>query len=138
MNEPLYIFDIDGTLAIMKNRDPYDWANVKNDALNLSVFRCLQALRQSGCKIAIFTGRDGCCEDLTKEWLSEYGVGYDYFAIRPTGDKRPDDIVKLEMFEEMQAKHKFYVLGVFDDRDKVVKMWRERGLQCFQVDYGDF
>jgi hypothetical protein len=26
----------------------------------------------------------------------------------------------------------------FDDRDRVVKMWREEGIRCFQVDYGDF
>lgn len=138
MKEPLYIFDIDGTLAIKKDRSPYHWSKVKEDALNLGVFRCLQALRRSGCKIAIFTGRDGCCEDLTKEWLEEYGVKYDYFAIRPAGDTRPDDVVKKEMFDKMQTEHDFYILGVFDDRDRVVKMWREIGLQCFQVNYGDF
>jgi hypothetical protein len=30
------------------------------------------------------------------------------------------------------------VLCVFDDRDKVVKMWRENGINCFQVAPGDF
>jgi hypothetical protein len=138
MKEPLYIFDIDGTLAIRSDRSPYDWDRVKEDSLNLSVFRCLQALSQNGCNIAIFTGRDGCCENLTREWLLEYGVSYDYFAIRTTGDKRPDDIVKREMFDKMQQEYDFYVMGVFDDRDRVVKMWRELGLQCYQVNYGNF
>jgi len=27
---------------------------------------------------------------------------------------------------------------VFDDRDKVVKMWRNQGLRCCQVAEGDF
>jgi hypothetical protein len=26
----------------------------------------------------------------------------------------------------------------FDDRDKVVKMWRDNGIICFQVAPGDF
>jgi len=27
---------------------------------------------------------------------------------------------------------------VFDDRDRVVKMWRENGIRCFQVAEGNF
>jgi hypothetical protein len=30
------------------------------------------------------------------------------------------------------------ILCVFDDRDKVVKMWRDNGITCMQVNYGDF
>jgi hypothetical protein len=30
------------------------------------------------------------------------------------------------------------VVAVFDDRDKVVNMWRENGLTCMQVAYGNF
>ena len=30
------------------------------------------------------------------------------------------------------------ILCVFDDRTKVVNMWRENGLSCFQVAPGDF
>jgi hypothetical protein len=30
------------------------------------------------------------------------------------------------------------ILCVFDDRDKVVKMWRENGISCFQVAEGSF
>ena len=30
------------------------------------------------------------------------------------------------------------VLLVLDDRDQVAKMWRDMGLTCFQVNYGDF
>ena len=28
--------------------------------------------------------------------------------------------------------------AVYDDRNKVVAMWREEGIQCFQVALGDF
>jgi len=30
------------------------------------------------------------------------------------------------------------ILCVFDDRQKVVDMWRKNGITCFQVNYGDF
>ena len=30
------------------------------------------------------------------------------------------------------------IFCIFDDRDKVVKMWREEGLTCMQVAPGDF
>jgi len=30
------------------------------------------------------------------------------------------------------------ILCTFDDRDKVVKMWRDNGITCMQVNYGDF
>ena len=30
------------------------------------------------------------------------------------------------------------VVCSFDDRDKVVQMWRDNGITCFQVNYGNF
>jgi hypothetical protein len=30
------------------------------------------------------------------------------------------------------------ILCVFDDRQKVVDMWRDNGIDCFQVAPGDF
>ena len=57
--------------------------------------------------------------------------------MRRTKDYRSDDIVKKEMLDEMRAIGYNPTL-VFDDRDRVVKMWRENGLRCFQVAEGDF
>jgi hypothetical protein len=57
--------------------------------------------------------------------------------MRKHNDYRSDDIVKKEMyFEYIQPKYN--VVCVFDDRDKVVKMWRDLGILCCQVYYGDF
>ena len=53
--------------------------------------------------------------------------------------------VKKERFmctmEIRMQEHNFdigNVLGVFEDRDRVVKMWRDLGITCFQVAEGDF
>ena len=42
-----------------------------------------------------------------------------------------------ELYEKY-IKDSYNVLCVFDDRQKVVDMWREEGLLCCQVYYGDF
>ena len=57
--------------------------------------------------------------------------------MRSTKDNRPDDIVKKELLDKMREEGYNPIL-VFDDRDSVVKMWRENGIPTFQVNYGDF
>jgi hypothetical protein len=57
--------------------------------------------------------------------------------MRKLGDRRDDDIVKFELLEQIYEMGYEPVL-VFDDRDRVVKMWRAAGLRCFQVAPGDF
>ena len=60
-----------------------------------------------------------------------------HIFMRKEGDSRNDGIIKTEIFDE-HIKDKFYVCAVFDDRDRVVKAWRDIGLLCLQVNYGDF
>ena len=57
--------------------------------------------------------------------------------MRDTGDGRPDNVVKLEIFDR-EVRERYNVVGVFDDRNKVVSMWRSLGLTVFQVADGDF
>jgi hypothetical protein len=57
--------------------------------------------------------------------------------MRPQGSHTPDDVLKKAWLDELQAEGKS-VMCVFDDRDKVVKMWRDNGITCMQVNYGDF
>lgn len=131
-----FIFDIDGTLAKMNDRSPFDWDKVNTDIINEPVVRLLDDLSKLNYNIIIFTGRDGICEEKTKKWLADNNIFYDYFAIRKTGDNRKDAIVKKEFFDEV--KNKYNILGVFDDRKQVVEMWRSIGLTCYQVNEGNF
>ena len=39
---------------------------------------------------------------------------------------------------EQEIKDKYDVIGVFEDRDSCVKMWRALGLTCFQVADGSY
>lgn len=132
-----YIFDIDGTLAKMGNRSPYDWSRVGEDSLNEHVALILDAVKDKGAKIIIMTGRDASCHEETAKWLDFHDIDADFMGMRDVGDKRADAIVKREIYEE-NIKDKFNVLGVFDDRNSVIDLWRSLGLTCFQVNYGAF
>ena len=132
-----YIFDIDGTLAIMKDRSPFDWSRVGEDDINKDVARCLAHLQSNGAQIIILSGRDAVCKEETMKWLNKWFVSYDHLWMRAEGDNRKDDIVKKELYENNIAG-KFNVYGVFDDRNQVVSLWRSLGLTCFQVAEGNF
>ena len=57
--------------------------------------------------------------------------------MRPTGDYRTDTEWKRECYESY-IKPVYDVRLVLDDRASVVAMWRELGLECWQVAEGDF
>jgi hypothetical protein len=57
--------------------------------------------------------------------------------MRPKNDYRKDSLIKEEIYVN-NIKNKYNVIAVYDDRDQVVKKWRELGIKCFQVDYGNF
>lgn len=133
-----YIFDIDGTLAHMKDRSPYEWDRVGEDSVDEDVANILDSLKEkSQTNIFIVSGRDSVCQMETEKWLDDNEIKYDKIFMRPTGDKRPDTDVKREIYEN-NIRGKYNVLGVFDDRDSVVQLWRSLGLKCFQVEYGAF
>jgi predicted kinase len=134
--EKAIIWDIDGTLAKMVGRNPFDLSRVKEDIVHKPVFECYKAMKAAGFKTIIFSGRDGVCEEDTKEWLDKNDIQYDYFDMRTAGDNRPDTIVKSELFDKI--KHIYNVVFVVDDREAVASQWRNLGLTCFQVDYGMF
>jgi len=131
------IVDIDGTLAHTSGkRGWYDYDKVHLDDLDECVARIVNDLSNKYLVI-IVTGRDVDCRSETEGWLDSKGVVWNFLFMRKSGDKRKDSIVKEEIFWSEIAE-RFNVVGVFDDRGQVVKCWRDLGLKCFQVDYGNF
>lgn len=132
-----YIFDIDGTLALMNGRRPYDWDKVGTDVINAPVVEIANMLYDAGNQIIILSGRDGSSYEMTDEWLAKHKIDYHQFYMREAGDNRKDWIIKRELFDDYVRPY-YNVRGVFDDRDQVVHLWRAMGLPCFQVGYGPF
>ena len=121
------IIDVDGTLATMKNRSPYDWSKVKNDGLRSHIRTMATVYSAAGYSIIIVTGRDGSAECDTREWLIDYDIPFDEFYIRPEGDNRKDYIIKQEIYEDY-IKDNYNVMLVVDDRPQVIRMWRRLGI----------
>ncbi len=133
---PAYIFDIDGTLAIMNGRSPYDYSRVIEDLPNEPVIYLNRRLAVKHNNI-IVSGRPDSCRKETEEWLNKNWIFWTELHMRKTWDDRNDAIIKREIAEELILP-KYYVLGVFDDRDRVVKMFRELWLLVCQVFYWKF
>lgn len=135
MSNSYIIVDIDGTIAFRGERDPYCWEDVINDEPNKPIISLIMQLEQWNDLIFV-SGRKDLCRNDTITWLNKYGFDDFELHMRRADDYRSDEIVKKEIYE----KHIYprQVRWVFDDRDKVVKMWRELGLTCLQVAEGDF
>lgn len=132
------LVDLDGTLALKSDRSPFDWHRVGEDAPNPPVVDLVRALHLTGEKIIVMSGRDSVCRQESEQWLADHVVpGLELF-MRPEGDQRRDDIVKLELFNQ-HIRGRYNVKFVLDDRQRVVDMWRRvLGLTALQVAPGDF
>lgn len=132
------LVDIDGTVALMNGRSPYDMTRVGEDLPNAAVIAAVRAMHAAGHGVVFCSGRDDSCRAETQAWLELYvGVPYEALFMRAQGDSRKDAIVKREIFDT-EIRDRWRVVGVFDDRQQVVRMWRELGLTVFQVAEGDF
>lgn len=138
MTPKAIICDIDGTLAYMGQRKPYDFENVDQDEVKHATAESVRVFYNAGYWIILFSGREDSSKGKTAAWLKRNDIPYHELHMRKTRDLRKDALVKKELYETHVAD-KYNVLLVLDDRDQVVKMWREElNLPCFQVDYGNF
>lgn len=131
------IVDIDGTLAHMTDRSPYDWSKVGEDEIDKTILRLVNTLFLNNLEVIVISGRDDVCRQETIKWLRDNGVSFNKLFMRANLDSRKDNVVKREIFER-EIKSNYRVEFVLDDRNQVVEMWRSLGLKCLQVEDGDF
>ena len=148
------IFDLDGTLALIddrrtlstKDNGKIDWDiffdpnNINLDKPNQPVIKVAQMFKDSGFRIVILSGRLKTTKDVTKKWLENFNVQFDVLKMRPDNKQfkfMSDDDLKQGWLDTLFT-NKEDVFAVFDDRNKVVDMWRSNGLNVFQVAEGDF
>lgn len=146
---PLYIFDLDGTLALIDHRRHHvegpkkDWPAFYRDCVNdvpnkavISVLRIIEG--DTDNDIWIWSGRSNEVKFETIEWLRKHGIRYHYLRMRTAGDYTPDDTLKMSWYTDISPDDRFRLVATFDDRDRMVKAWRAAGVTCFQVAPGDF
>ena len=131
------ICDIDGTLAHnLSGRNIYDYSRIKEDTPDPLVCAVIDALDftfgDDYLDIIIVSGRDDSCQKETEEWLENNDIPYTALLMRQTGDKRDDAIVKEELYHKY-IEPNYCVLGVIDDRNRVVRKWESLGLKVMKV-----
>ena len=153
LNRNCAIFDIDGTLADCgwraklldhanyhansKERWAAFFAGIPHDKPIMPVVDLVHMHRIIGRSIVLATGRSESNRAATMAWLAKYAIPYDALYMRASDCFRPDDIVKGEILDRILADGWLPQI-VFDDRQTVVDMWRERGLVCAQVAKGNY
>lgn len=132
------VSDLDGTLALHEGvRNVYDGSRCHLDRVNEPVADIL-CRYSSDITIVYMSGRDDTWRPQTLQFLEANGLPFHgHLYMRDAKDKRKDNIVKQELFDQ-HVRGNFNVLFVLDDRDAVVKLWRDVGLTCLQVNYGAF
>jgi hypothetical protein len=142
-----YIFDIDGTLANADHRlhhiqkTPKDWDSffgaqyLDREHRHIVGVALLLAMTT---KIVFCSGRPETYRETTRAWLNRSGFDPESpLYMRPANDRRDDDIIKSELLDRIILDG-FDPIMAFDDRDRVVAMWRARGVPCAQVAPGNF
>ena len=131
--------DMDGTLALLNGRSPYNASTSDEDLLNEPIAEIVKRFQEGGHEIIFLTGREERYRDPSVRFIEKHlGADFPYELImRPDNDMRKDSIIKRELLE-LFILPRFYVDFVLDDRNQVVDMWRGLGFTCLQVDYGDF
>lgn len=135
---PALIVDLDGTISLLKSRDPFDASTCEEDDVNEPIQSIIN--RFPDYKIIFCSGREDKYREQTLRFLkNKCKFSWTDFALlmRKTGDFRKDSIIKEELFNE-RIKDNYYVEFVLDDRQQVCDKWRELGLTCLQVAPGDF
>lgn len=138
----IVIFDIDGTLANIDHRlhhvkdKPKNWPAfdkaIPDDEPVLPVVEVLKSLYRTPYPIMLCSGRSEQTRGRTVDWLDKHNI-IDYvfqLRMREDGDYRADDIIKSEMLDGILADG-YNPMMVFDDRPRVVNMWRDRGYYVF-------
>ena len=160
----MIIFDLDGTLANCEHRrhfvDYNKWIGKQTIGSDLSKFKPDWKAFYEACdkdepimpviehyRMQIFHGKEVCiwsgrCESVrekTLRWLHNNSVGTSHIKelkMRPIGDHTPDDQLKERWLDEALAEGKT-IEYVFDDRPKVVRMWRKHGIFVFNCAQSD-
>ena len=135
------VVDIDGTVAKMHNRGPFDWHKVGNDHPRVEILNLIRAMSaDSNVHVIFLSGRDSICEGDTREWLKKHCDVHEYeLFMRKRNDMRKDRIIKEELFWAHVAP-RYNVMFAIDDRRQMVHFWNDIGVTLLNVGnpYDDF
>ena len=148
------IVDLDGTLALAKDRGWYEYQKCEADEVVEPIRLIAHGLLKAGVveHVLFLTGRENSGYDAAKRWLKDKAhfdfrktsISIDdhtgepiespmfHLLMKQIGDHRPDVETKRELFDN-HVRDKYYVVAVFEDRPRVIRMWNDLGLFVLAV-----
>jgi hypothetical protein len=145
------VVDIDGTVSIVGDRvrhlseKPCNWdgfySRCSEDEPNITVVELVRNLLLVGYGIVYMSGRRDTERFDTEMWLSAFGIESNLLFMRKAGDFRHDTEIKPELMKQFQKEvgcTNDDIAFILEDRNSMVKKWRELGFTCLQVAEGDF
>jgi phosphoglycolate phosphatase-like HAD superfamily hydrolase len=148
MGKPIYIFDLDGVLACHRHRlchisvKVIDYEKFYRECIHDSpiqnVIRTFQRLRKSGAEMWIWTGRSDMVAEETIMWLKINGCSPHQLRMRSNGDHKKGWELKKQWLDSLPMDKYKRIAAVFEDRMRVVDMWRYHGITCFQNVNGEY
>jgi hypothetical protein len=154
------VFDLDDTLADSSPRvakylyepghyadpayrikDP-DWdaffAECYNDRVIFPIAEIFRHLNKPGNRVEIWSARCASVRDATERWLYAQRLMPAQLLMRADGDRTDDHLLKERWLLSAINERNFYPDLVFEDRTRLVNMYRSHGIRCIQVANGDF
>lgn len=133
------ICDLDGTLCLFDN-NPYDRDFSKdkcNEAVKIIIRDYYRGIEHydNNIQIIFLSGRDNKFREVTNNWIKEHlpFLKPQHYSLymRPTGDSRPDTVLKKEMFDVV-IKDRYNIDFILDDRKKICEMWFWMNIPVFR------
>ena len=143
-NKGYILCDLDGTLCDIRHRLQYAQGETKNwtaffsgisgDTIYDDVMTKLIGFFDQGYEIILVSARPDTYRQETTQWLADNDVPYLTLIMRKGGDKREDSVVKQQILDTY-FPDRSVIYKVIDDRPRVIRMWRDNGLDV--IDVGD-
>lgn len=133
------VTDLDGTIALLKDRGYYDDYKYDTDDLDQKVLNIILGTMKfysdvfnEYVSLIVITGRMATPKGIetTTKWVEKNTPALQ-IKMRNMGDYRKDYDVKSELIKEV--KKEYHILAAFDDRESSCKAFRDNGIMCLQV-----
>lgn len=136
------VADLDGTLANDAHRNHLipDWDSYHELSAQDAPFEqvCDLVIELSeNHPLLIITERHERYRGTTEKWLAEHGIAPDVLLMRPDDNYQTVSDLKMEMLTNICDGEEFEkIFVVIEDNDKIVELFRNKGLLCLQPRIG--
>lgn len=152
----LVIFDLDGTIADCQHRMHYIKPNPPIDPVTGKKIKRRYDLFHHACvddgviepvayfyrkfvadpdvTVVVLSGRDAATYDKTVDWFSRNDLPMPDELLLKSGDQHTPDVEQKRVHaDRLERKYGKPISMVFEDRQRVVAMWKARGTFVFDV-----